>query len=392
MRSQIPRIIALLAVFALLVSASSLAAAAVDGDGPTSIVADKGDKDKKEKAEKANAKKVAEAEAKAESSEVKAEAKEEKSEAKAEAKEDKGGAGAKEAKANKKGGGTCTGEPGGWDWYWRYTDGHIDQCVGWTGGNDVYKTDYPSLHVNMLHNSCSDTINPDGTVKKGDLAGHRVAEWRITKNGKLCGEFRADEEPAPDEEEEEQADVFREEVVCEDDVWMKRTYKNDVLQSESSTGIDCSEPDTETRTVIIRETETTVIREEIICVDNVWMERTYRDGELQDEDSTGIPCTVVAGSQTTVDLVCVDNVFMERTYRDGALTGEDSTGVACNTPVLGVQQGPAAGPSPINIAQLPSTSTGPGTSQAGIALAGMASTLAGLLLLRRRAASTATER
>ncbi|MFN2525167.1 MAG: hypothetical protein ABR505_02730 [Actinomycetota bacterium] len=82
-------------------------------------------------------------------------------------------------------------------YYFLYTDGHIDSDDNWCGGNDIFKSSTPSLHVNSLHVSCSDTIHPDGTAEKSDLAGHLVATWWIDKGAKFCGATPQDE-PLPD--------------------------------------------------------------------------------------------------------------------------------------------------------------------------------------------------
>jgi hypothetical protein len=88
-----------------------------------------------------------------------------------------------------KGGGGCV------EYYFRYTDGHVDSDTCWTGGNDIYRSSTPSLHVLKLHVSCSDTIYPDGTAEKAELDGHLVAEWYIIKEGKQCQGFETTAPP-----------------------------------------------------------------------------------------------------------------------------------------------------------------------------------------------------
>ncbi len=83
-----------------------------------------------------------------------------------------------------------------------YTDGLSDTGT-FCGGNNVGRSDQPGLVANSLHISCSDTIYPDGTAEKSDLAGHLVASFFITKYNedgsvkKTCGEEQISATPTP---------------------------------------------------------------------------------------------------------------------------------------------------------------------------------------------------
>lgn len=79
------------------------------------------------------------------------------------------------------------------DYSFFYTGG-LSDIGSFCEGNNVTRSDKPNLVANSLHISCSDTINPDGTAEKSDLAGHLVASFFITKYDedrnvkKTCGE------------------------------------------------------------------------------------------------------------------------------------------------------------------------------------------------------------
>ena len=208
------RLLLVVAICSLLFSASSVALAAVDDRSAVSVLEKPGDGDKDKD------------------------------------KDDK------EKKADKKDGKNTT-------FYWRYSDGHVDHYTGWSGGVDVFKDDVdPPLHVNMLHVSCSDTVYADGTVRKGDLAGHHVAEWWIDRDGRLCsgGTTTAAPESAGPAEEDKDRQI-------------RRDRENEAVAGSQT-------------------------RTEVVCVDNELMTLTFRDERLVGQDSTGVSCGAVAGVQT----------------------------------------------------------------------------------------------